>query len=111
MKILLVAPEPFYTERGTPIAIKLLAETLCEFGNKVDLLTYHVGEDVNINGLNLIRISKPPFCNTIPIGFSWKKILADIYLSFHMIGLLMRNKYDVIHAVEESIFPAVCINF
>ena len=45
------------------------------------------------------------------IGFSLKKIIADVYLTFHMIALLLNNKYDVIHAVEESIFPAVCFNF
>ncbi len=111
MNILLVAPHPFYKERGTPIAVKLLAETLSEFGNEIDLLTYHEGTDVSIRGLNLFRIKKPPFCNNIPIGFSWKKIIADVYLTFAMIKLLRRKKYDVIHAVEESIFPAVLINF
>lgn len=46
MKILLVAPQPFYQERGTPMAVRLLAATLCEFGHEVDLLVYHVGADV-----------------------------------------------------------------
>lgn len=111
MKILLIAPHPFYKERGTPIAVKLLAKTLCEFGNEIDLLTYHEGTDVNIIGLKLFRIKKPPFCHNIPIGFSFKKVIADVYLTFHMIALVLNNKYDVIHAVEESIFPAVFINF
>lgn len=110
MKILLVAPHPFYKERGTPIAVKLLAETLCEFGNEIDLLTYHEGTDVNIQGLNLFRIKKPPFCNNIQIGFSWKKIVADIYLTIYMIKLLRGKKYDIIHACEESIFPTTFIN-
>ena len=111
MNIFLVAPHPFYKERGTPIAVKLLAETLSEFGNKIDLLTYHEGTDVNIKGLRLFRIKKPPFCSNVPIGFSFKKVIADIYLTFHMLTLVRNNKYDVIHAVEESIFPAVFINF
>lgn len=111
MRILLVAPHPFYKERGTPIAVKLLAETLCEFGNEIDLLTYHEGTDISLKGLRLFRIKKPPLCNNIPIGFSLKKIIADIYLTFLMISLIWKNKYDVIHAVEESIYPAVVINF
>jgi glycosyltransferase involved in cell wall biosynthesis len=111
MRILLVAPHPFYKERGTPIAVKLLVEILCEFGNEIDLLTYHEGTDVNFKGLRLFRIKKPPFCDNIPIGFSLKKIMADIYLTFRMITLLRGYRYDVIHAVEESIFPAVIINF
>ena len=40
MKILLIAPHPFFQERGTPIAVKLLIETLSEFGHSIDLLTF-----------------------------------------------------------------------
>ncbi len=36
MKILLLAPHPFYQERGTPIAVRLLAETLAEDGHTID---------------------------------------------------------------------------
>jgi len=110
MKILLIAPHPFFQQRGTPIAVKLIAETLCEFGHEVDLLTYHEGSDIEVKGLNLYRISKPLFANNIPIGFSFKKVISDIYLSFSLIKLVIKNKYDVIHAVEESIFPAVLLN-
>ncbi len=110
MKILLIAPHPFFQERGTPIAVRLIAETLCEFGHNVDLLTYHEGSDIEVKGLNLYRIPKPLFANNIPIGFSFKKVIADIYLTFSLIKLVTKNKYDVIHAVEESIFPAVLIN-
>ena len=110
MKILLIAPHPFFQERGTPIAVKLIAETLCEFGHTVDLLTYHEGSDIKVKGLNLYRIPKPLFANNIPIGFSFKKVIADIYLSFSLVKLITKNNYDVIHAVEESIFPAALIN-
>ncbi len=110
MRILLIAPHPFFQERGTPIAVRLLGETLCDFGNQVDILTYHEGIDFKINGLRIFRISKPPFIKNIPIGFSWKKVVADIYLTALLIRLVIKNKYDVIHAVEESIFPAALIN-
>ena len=110
MKILLIAPHPFFQERGTPIAVRLIAETLCEFGHNVDLLTYHEGSDIEVKGLNLYRIPKPLFANNIPIGFSFKKVIADIYLSFSLVKLITKNNYDVIHAVEESIFPAALIN-
>ena len=83
---------------------------MCEFGHKVDLLTYHEGSDIDVKGLNLYRIPKPLFANNIPIGFSFKKVIADIYLSFSLIKLVTKNKYDVIHAVEESIFPAALLN-
>ena len=56
MNILLIAPHPFFAERGTPIAVKLMIETLCEFGHKVDLLTYHEGSNISVSGLTINRI-------------------------------------------------------
>ncbi len=110
MKILLIAPQPFYQERGTPIAVRLLIETLCTAGHEIHLLTYHEGEDVEIPGLKIFRIPKPPGIGKIPIGFSWKKVVCDLYLSVKMTSLLWKNRYQVIHAVEESIFPAAAVN-
>ena len=110
MKILLLAPEPFFQERGTPIAIKLLAETLCEQNNKVDLLTYHEGSDISFKGLRILRIPKIPFIKKVPIGFSFRKFITDIFFTFALLMLLFINDYDVLHAVEESIFPAAFFN-
>jgi glycosyltransferase involved in cell wall biosynthesis len=110
MKILLIAPHPFFQERGTPIAVRLLSETLCEFGYQVDILTYHEGSDFSVKGLQIFRIPKPPFVKNIPIGFSWKKVVADIFISLSLIWLIIKYRYDVIHAVEESIFPAFILN-
>ncbi|MGB5424295.1 MAG: hypothetical protein WBN03_19185, partial [Desulfobacterales bacterium] len=74
MRILLAAPEPFYQERGTPIAVKLLVETLCDAGYDIDLLTYHEGEDPGVRKLKIFRIKAPAFITNIPIGLSWKKL-------------------------------------
>jgi glycosyltransferase involved in cell wall biosynthesis len=110
MKILLIAPQPFYQERGTPIAVRLLAETLCSFGHNVDLLVYHEGEDIVVPRLRLIRAGRPPGVRSVPIGISWQKIVCDCWLISRLIGTLFKNSYDVVHAVEEAIFPAVIIN-
>ena len=110
MKILLLAPHPFFQERGTPIAVKLLIETLCIQNHEVDLLTFNEGKNLYIRGLKLFRIPKIPLIKKIPIGFSWKKAIADVLFSFYLIKFLMMNNYDVIHAVEESIFPAAFLN-
>lgn len=107
MNVLLVAPQPFYQERGTPIAVRLLAETLCEFGHHVDLLVYHEGEDVQVDRLRLVRAGRPPGIHSVPIGISVPKLLCDAMLVVRMLGLLRRKRYDVIHAVEEAVFPAV----
>ncbi|MGH8249916.1 MAG: glycosyltransferase family 4 protein [Steroidobacteraceae bacterium] len=111
MKVLLVAPEPFYVERGTPIAVRLLAEKLCEFGHAVDLLTYHAGADIELPGLRIFRARRPPGVDHVPIGISWQKLVCDWFLVLRMMSLLRRNDYDVVHAVEEAMFPAVMLNW
>lgn len=111
MNILLLAPQPFYQERGTPIAVRMLVETLCDAGNKVDLLTYHVGEDISLPGLKTYRITKLPFIKSIPIGFSWQKLICDTFLIRLMMKMIRQNSYLVVHAVEESIFPGALLKY
>jgi hypothetical protein len=107
MKILFVAPQPFFEPRGTPIAVKWALEVLGDAGNEIDLLTYHIGSDVQLKGLLIHRINGPKYIKSVPIGFSFSKLVCDFYLCFKLKKMVQQNKYDVIHAVEEAIFPAV----
>jgi len=109
MKILLVAPQPFYTLRGTPIAVRLVAQTLCDAGHEVHLLVYHAGDDIEIAGMKLFRAGRPPGVGRVPIGISAQKLACDVYLVARMVSLVRQYKYDVIHAVEEAIFPAAVL--
>jgi glycosyltransferase involved in cell wall biosynthesis len=106
MRVLLLAPQPFYQERGTPIAVRLLAETLCSLGHAVDLLVYHEGEDISCPGLRLLRAPAPLLVHGVPIGFSWKKLACDVSLTASFVRLARPGRYDVVHAVEEAVFPA-----
>lgn len=110
MRILLIAPQPFYSERGTPIAVRLLAETLCTQGHQVDLLTYHLGEDIAFPNLRLVRCAAVPGIRDMTIGISVKKLICDVALSIRLLQMLCTTRYDVVHAVEESIFPAALFN-
>ncbi|MEZ0238423.1 MAG: glycosyltransferase [Methylophilaceae bacterium] len=107
MKILFLAPQPFYTERGTPIAVRLAVSSLCRAGHRVDLLTYPEGEDIAIPGMRLFRAGRPPGVRKIPIGFSVRKLLCDLWLMFSAFRMLRGGHYDVVHAVEESVFIAL----
>jgi glycosyltransferase involved in cell wall biosynthesis len=109
MRILLVAPQPFYQERGTPIAVRMLAETLCGHGHAVDLLTYHEGADLDIEGLRILRTPALPGLRHVPIGISWKKLVCDVLISARLLVLALSHRYDVIHAVEEAVFPAILL--
>ncbi len=106
MKILLVAPHPFFTHRGTPVAVRLVCEGLSRLGHTVDVLTYHEGENIDCPGVNIHRIGRPRFVRRIPIGSSWQKVVCDIALARRLKTMLRESRYDVIHAVEESAFMA-----
>ncbi len=106
MKILFLAPQPFFTNRGTPIAVRAALQALAAQGHTVDVLSYHEGEDVQIESVTHHRTAKPPFVKRIPIGPSWQKALCDLAMTFKAVSMARRNNYDVIHAVEESAFIA-----
>ncbi|MBT3294773.1 MAG: glycosyltransferase family 4 protein [Verrucomicrobia bacterium] len=110
MKILLLAPHPFYQERGTPIAVRLLAETLADDGHHVDLLSYHEGDNVALHaGVTHHRAPAPPGVHGIKPGFSIKKLICDAWMAPAAMRMARTGGYDIVHAVEESVFMAMRI--
>ena len=106
MKILLLAPHPFYQARGTPIAVKAVLELLSERGHSVDVLTYPEGADVEIPNCTVHRILRVPGLANIHAGFSFKKVVSDVLMVAACLRMMRRTRYDLIHAVEESAFIA-----
>lgn len=99
-----MAPEPFYEDRGTPIALKLLLEALSSRGEEVDLLTYPMGDPVDLPGLRTFRVGIHLPIHKVPIGFSFRKIVLDLLLVPAIVKLSHRWNYRCIHAVEEAAF-------
>ena len=108
LRVLVVAPQPFFEERGTPIAVRWLVETLLDFQCGVDLIVYPFGQDVSIMGLSVVR-SIAPLIKNVGIGFSWQKLLCDFFLFFTLACQIFTTRYDVIHAGEESVFLALLL--
>jgi len=110
MKILMLAPEPFFQPRGTPISVYQRIKALSDLGHEVTLVTYHLGEDKEIKNLKISRIPNVFFIKKIKIGPSLKKIPLDFLLFLKASGLLMRNKYDLIFSHEEGAFFGVILS-
>ena len=104
MKLLVVAPHPFFTPRGTPFSVYYRTAVMAEQGVGIDLLTYGPGQDVDIPGMRIVRIPRFSWLEPVPVGPSWKKLLLDFPMILWTIGLLLRHRYDVVHAHEESVF-------
>lgn len=108
-RVLVVAPEPFYEDRGTPIAVRQLLQALSQLAYHVDLLTYPVGRDVDIPRVRCYRSSNPLRVRQVPIGFSLRKVLLDTFLVVELAKRLATGQYGLVHAVEEAAFPAVLL--
>ena len=106
MRLLLLAPHPFFQERGTPIAVRMLASVLGARGHEIDLLTFHEGEHVELPNCRIIRIRPLSWARRIKPGFSLKKVACDMRMLFKARSLARENRYDAVHAVEEAVFIA-----
>ncbi len=104
MRALVIAPQPFFSPRGTPFSVYYRTLVTSELGVDVDLLTYGEGQDVDISGVRIIRIPRFPLLGPVKIGPSYVKLFLDFFIIVWTIGLLLQQRYDFVHAHEESIF-------
>jgi glycosyltransferase involved in cell wall biosynthesis len=104
MKILMISPQPFFEPRGTPISVYQRLEALSALGHEIDLVTYHVGKDVEFPNVKIHRVRQVQMIQHVRIGPSKAKILLDVLVFFKAIQLLLRKRYDVIHSHEEASF-------
>lgn len=104
MKALAIAPQPFFSPRGTPFSVYYRTLVLSEMGVQVDLLTYGEGQDVDLPGVRIIRIPRFRFLGSVKVGPSLLKLFLDGFVVAWTLGLLARNRYDFVHAHEESVF-------
>lgn len=104
MKILFLAPQPFFRVRGTPINVRNVVTTLTDAGHEVDLLCYEWGEPLEAPGLRIIRSAAWPIRREVGVGMSATKLWLDFLMFWRALGLCLHTRYDVVHAVEESAF-------
>jgi len=109
MKVLLLSPQPYYSERGTPIAVDHVVRALSERGDHVDVLTYHLGADVEYANVRIHRIPPIGFVRDVPAGPSIRKLLCSSILFLHARRMVREGRFDVIHAVEEAAIVAAMI--
>jgi len=107
MRILIIAPQPFYIDRGTPMNVKLMCKVLGEAGHFVDLLVFPTGKNVALSNVHIIRLKNLFGIDTIPAGPSLIKLAYDVVLSGYTLWLCLTRKYDVVHGIEEGGFLAV----
>lgn len=104
MRGLVIAPQPFFSPRGTPFSVYYRTMITSQLGVQLDLVTYGEGQDVDIPGVRIYRIPRFAFLGPVRVGPSLLKLFLDQFIVLWTLGLLLRNRYDFVHAHEESVF-------
>jgi len=102
LRILMIAPEPFFEPRGTPFSEFHRIRALTTLGHQVDLVTYPFGQDVTMRGLRVFRCLRPPFVRSVRVGPSLVKIPLDALLALTALRRGLSGRYDAIHSHEEG---------
>src|ERR1044071_7292640 len=88
VRILMIAPEPFFEPRGTPFSEFHRIRALTALGHEVDLVTYPFGENVTLPGLRVFRCARPLFLRRVKVGPSVAKMALDALLTITVIRRL-----------------------
>jgi glycosyltransferase involved in cell wall biosynthesis len=94
-RILMVAPTPFFADRGCHVRILGQAKALINLGHHVTLCTYYLGRD--IDGIPTVRTLVVPWYQKLSPGPSWHKFYIDVLLLWKVLVACRKSRPDVIH--------------
>jgi len=95
-RILMIAPTPFFADRGCHVRIMGEAKALIALGNKVILCTYGLGR--NVDGIPTERALAIPWYKKLSAGPSIHKFYIDVLLLWKALRICRRFRPDIIHA-------------
>lgn len=96
LRILMLAPTPYFADRGCHVRIYEEARALIAIGHEVCIVTYHLGRDME--GIPTVRTPAVPWYRKLAAGPSWHKPYLDILLFCRALSTARRFRPDVIHA-------------
>ena len=101
LHILVVAPTPFFSDRGTHIRILEEALALEQLGHTVTIATYHIGKNIPSflgSRIDVRRIRRLLFWyKKLEAGPDWQKIVLDLLLIKKTLFLARTKRPDIIH--------------
>jgi glycosyltransferase involved in cell wall biosynthesis len=109
MKILMIAPTPFFAHRGCHVRILEEIRALTARGHEIALCTYGLGEEVS--GVRTVRTVRVPWYRKLTAGPSWHKLYLDVLLLGTALRSARRFHPDVIHAhLHEGAFLGAIVS-
>lgn len=95
LKILMVAPNPFFVDRGFSVHVYEQARALRRLGHEVVFATYHCGRDPD--GFRTYRSLNVPWYGEERTGASIHRIYLELLLTATTLHAARRERPDVIH--------------
>ena len=96
VRIMMIAPTPYFADRGCHVRIYEEARALIDQGCDVRIVTYHIGRDMA--GIPTYRIPQISWYQRLTAGPSWQKPLLDLLLLFKAYSVANSFKPDIVHA-------------
>lgn len=102
MNVLVIAPTPFFADRGTHIRILEEARALEKRGHTIEIVTYHIGKNIQDKietNISIKRINRLIFWyKKLEAGPDWQKLILDMLLFRKVLFMVAKKTPDVIHA-------------
>lgn len=106
MKVLMLAPTPYFADRGCHVRIYEEARALRNLGHDVRIVTYHLGRDMP--GIPTCRIPSVPWYKKLSAGPSWHKPYLDILLFLKALKTAKAFRPEILHAhLHEGAFIGI----
>jgi glycosyltransferase involved in cell wall biosynthesis len=96
LRFLMIAPTPFFADRGCHVRIYEEAHALKKRGHAVAISTYHIGNE--IDNILTYRILDVPWYRKLSAGPSIHKFYLDVLLILRTISAVKMFKPDIIYA-------------
>jgi len=91
----MIAPTPFFSDRGCHVRIYEEARALTKLGHEVCIVTYHLGRDMP--GVRVVRTAHVPWYNKLEAGPSWHKPYLDALLLWKSLAEARSFRPHLIH--------------
>src|ERR1700738_1394874 len=111
MRLLMIAPQPFFEPRGAPFCVYQHIQALLELGYEIDLVTYPVGKQIDFPHLKIYRAPAIPFIREVKPGPSLAKLFLDMFVFMLALWMLCRRRYQYICTHEEGALIGIPLAF
>lgn len=96
LRVLMIAPTPYFADRGCHVRIYEEARALTKLGHEVCIVTYHLGRDMP--GVRVVRAPAVPWYRKLEAGPSWHKPYLDALLLWKALAEARSFRPHLIHA-------------